>query len=144
MDFSNIIAYRNAHNSFAKKLGIVVEEIRMGYARVGKTITEEDLNPLQFAHGGVYFSMADTACGSAAASHGYMAVTVNANYSFFRSAKVGDRLTAEAQELKHGKTICVYQVRLTDQNGTLLGSGEFTFYQLDAPIPESTLSSSDS
>ena len=136
MDFEKIVSYRNANNPYGRKLGIVVEEIREGYARVRKSITAEDLNPLRFAHGGVYFSMADTACGSAAAAHGRMAVTVNANYSYFRSAKTGDTLTAEAQELKAGKTICVFQVRITDQNGTLMGSGEFTFYLLDTPIPE--------
>lgn len=134
MDFEKIIAFRNEHNPYAKRLGILVEELSRGYARVTKTVTEEDLNPLGFAHGGLYFSMADTASGSAMASHGHMAVTVNAAYNYFRSAKVGDTLTAEAREVKSGRTICVYDVRVTDQNGTLLGTGTFTFYQLPQEI----------
>ena len=120
----------NTHNPYAHRLGIFVEEIGPGYARVTKTITPEDLNPLNFAHGGVYFSMADTACGSAMASHGHMAVTVNASYNYFRSAVPGDTLTAVATEVKSGKTICVYEVTVRDQNGRLLGSGTFTFYLL--------------
>lgn len=134
MDFQKMAEFRNTHNPYSQRLGIFVEEIALGYARVTKTVTPEDLNPVGFAHGGVYFSMADTACGSAVASHGHMAVTVNASYNYFRSAKIGDTLTAEARESKFGKTICVYDVRITDQSGTLLGTGSFTFYQLEQKI----------
>ncbi|MDO4316040.1 MAG: PaaI family thioesterase [Oscillospiraceae bacterium] len=134
MDFQKLADFRNTHNPFARRLGIVVEEIGPGRARVTKTVTAEDLNPVGRAHGGVYFSMADTACGSAMASHGHMAVTVNASYNYFRSANAGDILTAEAAEVKSGKTICVYDVRITDQNGTLLGTGSFTFYRLEQTI----------
>lgn len=134
MDFQKMAEFRNTHNPYAHRLGIFVEEIGPGYARVTKTITPEDLNPLNFAHGGVYFSMADTACGSAMASHGHMAVTVNASYNYFRSAAPGDMLTAVATEVKTGRTLCVYDVRIADQNETLLGTGTFTFYQLEQTI----------
>lgn len=134
MDFQKMAEFRDTHNPYAHRLGIFVEEIGPGYARVTKTITPEDLNPLNFAHGGVYFSMADTACGSAMASHGHMAVTVNASYNYFRSAAPGDMLTAVATEVKTGRTLCVYDVRITDQNETLLGTGTFTFYQLEQTI----------
>jgi acyl-CoA thioesterase len=43
-------------------------------------------------------------------------------------------LTAEAREVKTGRTICVFEVQITDQNGTLLGNGAFTFYKLDQEI----------
>ena len=130
MDFQKMAEYRNNHNPYARRLGIFVEEIGPGYGRAVKTITPEDLNPLNYAHGGVYFSMADTACGSAMASHGYKAVTMNASYNFFRGANMGDCLTAEAREVKHGQTVSVYDVHITNQNRTLLGTGTFTFYQL--------------
>lgn len=134
MDFQKITEYRNAHNPAVTRLGIFVQEVGPGYARVTKTVEAEDLNPLNVPHGGIYFSMADTACGSAMASHGHMAVTMNASYNFFRSASLGDALTAEATEVKHGKTVCVYEARVSDQNGTLLGTGTFTFYQLEQEI----------
>lgn len=134
MDLQKIVEYRNARNPAVTRFGIFVKEIGPGCARVTKTVTADDLNPMNVPHGGVYFSMADTACGSAMASHGYLAVTVNASYNFFRSAKVGDTLTAEAREVKTGKTLCVFDVHITDQDGTLLGTGAFTFYQLDQEI----------
>lgn len=61
MDFQKLKDFRNTHNPFCEKLGILVEEIQAGCAKVTKHVTEEDLNPAGLAHGGVYFSMADTA-----------------------------------------------------------------------------------
>lgn len=134
MDYQKMAEYRNSRNNFTKRLGIVLEQILPGEARVVKTIGEDDLNPLGRPHGGVYFTMADFAAGSAMASHGYAAVTMNAAYNFFRSANVGDTVTAEAAEVKSGQTICVYEVRVTNQNGTLLGTGTFTFFRLEEKL----------
>ena len=135
MDYKKLRDTRNSSNPFARRLGIFVEEIGPGYARAVKDITAEDANPVGVAHGGCYFSLADTACGSAMASHGYYAVTVNASYNFLRSAALGDRLTAEAREVKPGRTISVFEVRITDGADALLGTGSFTFYRLDREIP---------
>ena len=130
MNYQKMTDYRNSHNPYVQRQGIFVEEIGPGYARVTKTVVPEDANPLGVPHGGVYFTMADTACGSAMASHGYKAVTMNASYNFVRGANMGDCLTAEAREVKHGQTVSVYDVHITNQNRTLLGTGTFTFYQL--------------
>lgn len=135
MDYEKIKEFRNANNPYTQRQGVVVEEIRQGYARVVKTVQPEDVNPLNIPHGGVYFTMADSACGSAMAAYGTMAVTVDASYHFLRSAKVGDTLTAEANEVKSGKTLCIMEVRIFDQTRTLLGTGTFTFYRLDKPLP---------
>ena len=134
MNYQKSKDYRKTHGPYSQRLGIFVEEIGPGYARVTKTIGPEDLNPLGLAHGGVYYSMADTACGSAASSYGFMAVTVNANYNYLRSAKPGDTLIAEGTECKTGKRICVYDVRVTTQAGTHVGTGTFTYYLLDRKI----------
>ena len=134
MDFEKLIQSRNACNSFARELGIEVTEIRPGYARGSKSIREMEENHAGVPHGGVYFSLADTVCGSAAASRGYHCVTLSCSYNFLRSARMGDTLTDEAREVKAGRSISVYDVQITDQNGTLLGTGTFTFFRLDKKI----------
>lgn len=130
MDFQKLTAYRNSENHFTARLGIVVEEIGPGWARVTKTVTPEDLNPVGRAHGGCLFAMADTACGSAAVSHGYLTVTLSASYNFLRAGMVGDRITALAREVKHGATISVYDAALTNQNGELVGTASMNFFTL--------------
>lgn len=134
MDYEQIRAFRNENNRFGKRLGIHVEELRPGYARAVKTVTEEDLNPVQVTHGGIYFTLADTACGSAMAAYGTMAVTINCSFSFLRSAGPGETLTAEARELQSGRTICVLEARVTGGDGRLFAVGTFTFRRLDKKL----------
>lgn len=134
LDYEKLMKYRNTHSPFARQLGIQLTELVPGRAVAEKTVTEEDLNPLAYVHGGVYFSLADTACGSAMVTHGYKAVTLNASYQFLRPARAGDRLRAEAVEVKSGRTVCVFDVRITGQAGSLLGTGTFTFYRLDEKV----------
>ena len=98
MDLKELAKSRNAKNVFCNRLGIQIRDIAPGRAVVVKTVGPEDVNPLGIPHGGVYFSMADTACGTAMATHGYAAVTMDANYHFLKSAAVGDTLTAESFE----------------------------------------------
>lgn len=134
MDLKELAKSRNTKNAFCNRLGIQIRDIALGRAVVVKTVGPEDVNPLGIPHGGVYFSMADTACGTAMATHGYAAVTMDANYHFLKSAAIGDTLMAESFEVRSGRTIGVYDVRITNQDGTLLGTGTFTFYRLDQKL----------
>ena len=134
MDFEKLKLVRQSRNLFCKKLGIPVEEVRLGYARVSKVVAADDVNPVGLPHGGLYFTMADHAAGTAMASHGYQAVTLNSTFNFFRSANVGDTLTAEARETKYGNTICVFDVDIRDQNDTLLAGGTFTFFRMEKEL----------
>lgn len=134
MDYEQIRAFRNEKNSFGRRLGILVEELGPGYARATKTVTEEDLNPLQVPHGGVYFALADTACGSAMAAYGTMAVTISCSFSFLKSARAGGKLTAEARELPGGRSVCVLEARVTGEGGALFAVGTFTFRRLETRI----------
>ncbi|MBR3569748.1 MAG: PaaI family thioesterase [Oscillibacter sp.] len=130
MDFEKLIAYRNKYNHFGARVGVVLEEVREGYALGRKTVGADDTNPLGYAHGGVYVTLADSVCGSAACAYGHKVVTMSSSYHYYRGACPGDILTAEATALHHGKTTAAFEVKVTDQRGTLLGSGTFTFFVL--------------
>ena len=135
MDFEKLKQYRNESNAFARKLGIVVEEIRPGYARAVKTVQTDETNPAQTTHGGIYFTLADITSGAASASHGRVSATVSAEYHYLRSCHAGDTLTAEAREIKGGRTLCVYDVQIRDQHDTLVGTGTYTYFLKDTPLP---------
>ena len=70
-DLEKLRNFRNLHNPYCQRQGIVVQELRPGYARVTKTVAPDDVNPLNVPHGGLYFTMADNACGSAMVGYGY-------------------------------------------------------------------------
>ena len=128
--YEQLRAFRNTKNRFGRRLGIYVEELRPGFARAVKTVTEEDLNPVGLPHGGVYFSLADTACGSAMVAY----VTIDSSFHFLKSARLGDVLTAEARALPGGRTVCTLEVRITGAQGELFAAGIFTFRRLDQPL----------
>lgn len=135
MDFEKFIEYRNTRNPFAQNMGLVTVDAALGYAKLIKVITEKDLNPFENAHGGVYYALADTATGAASATHGRKNVTINGSYNYLRGASLGDTLIAEAHEVKVGRTIGVYEVEIKDQNDRLLGTGSFTYFMMDEPLP---------
>ena len=130
IDMDALLRYRQERNRFVTRLGIALTELRPGYAKTVKTVTEEDVSGLGYAHGGVLFTMADSAAGSAACTYGFKTVTVDASFHYYRSAVPGEVLSAEASELKQGRTLCVYEVRVTNQDKTMLASGTFTFFLL--------------
>ena len=136
MDLEQIRAYRNDRSAFSRKMEIVTTEIREGYARAVKTIGTDDTNPVGRCQGGVLFTLADIACGSAAVSHGTKAVTMNASYNFLRGCRPGDVITAEAREVKRGTTVSVYDAVLTDQKGQLVGTATMHYYDLKEPLEE--------
>ena len=134
MDYQKMVEYRNSHNPYIQRIGIHVDEIRHGYARATKTVTFDDTNISGIAHGGLFFSMADTTAGTALSSYGRRAVTLNANFNYLRGAKIGDMLTCESHEVKHGESICVYDVTIHNQDGKQVSSGSFTFFMLNEPL----------
>ena len=135
VDFEKLRQFITAHNAFAKKLNVTVEEIRPGYARVSKTVLADETNPAGTAHGGLFLTLTDIASGSAAAAHGHVAATVSEDYHYLRGALAGDKMTAEAREVKCGRTLCVFEVQITNQDGVLLGVGNCTYFIKDRLLP---------
>ena len=131
MDFQKFIEYRNTRNPFSQNMGLVTVDAAPGYAKVIKVVTEKDMNPFGNAHGGVYYALADTTAGAASATHGRKTVTINGSYNYLRGAVLGDTLTAEGREVKVGRTIGVYEVEIKNQDGVLMGTGNFTFFMMD-------------
>ena len=69
-----------------------------GGATVELDLTPELLNPLGMAHGGTVFTLCDIAAGSAAASQGTVAVTLDSTIHYYRPGRCGKKLTAVAYE----------------------------------------------
>jgi acyl-CoA thioesterase len=98
-------------------LGIAVEEMGRGYARVAMTVTEAMLNSAKLCHGGIIFALADSAVGFAGCSHGPQALSQYASITWLRTAHEGDRLTAVARDVAwHGRT-GLLDVVVTNQDG---------------------------
>ena len=134
MDLEKLKEIRSTKSPFARRLGIVVEEIRPGYARATMVVTGEETNSYGTVHGGCCYTLADVATGAACGSYGIKSMTASASYNYLGKGHEGDTLTAVAEERKQGKHLGVYDVSIKNQEGKLLGTGTFTYYMLDQPI----------
>jgi acyl-CoA thioesterase len=101
-------------------LGMVLDEVSPGHARVRMRITGEMVNLHGTVHGGYLFLLADTAFAYASNTFGPMAVAQSAQITFLRPAEVNDVLQAEAvQRTRSGRT-SVYDVAITEPGGAVI------------------------
>ena len=137
MTLEKIIRFRTIHNRFMQMLGIRVIKVEEGYARCSMEIQDDFFNPNNSVHGGAIFTLADCVSGYAAASYGMRCTTMDAVISYLKPALAKSKtLYGEAKEIKHGKTVSVYDVWVTDEHETLIAKCTFTFYNLGVPIPD--------
>ena len=115
---------------FREALGIRIIETGEGFARGEMEVKEWHLNPLGIIHGGCLSSLADTVSGAAIMGHGHRVTTVNGSINFLRPGKPHGKMTAEAREVKYGRTFSVCDCRIFDDREKLVATTTMTFYHL--------------
>lgn len=102
---------------FSQWLGLSVLEVQEGYCKVQMTLREEMVNGFGVIHGGIAFSLADSAFAFACNSRNNLSLALDTNITFTKTTKPGDVLTAEAKELHNGKSTGLYLIQVFNQNG---------------------------
>lgn len=100
---------------FSQWLGISVLEVKEGYAKIQLTLRGDMLNGFGVIHGGIAFSLADSAFAFACNNRNNLSVALDTNITFTKSTKPGDVLTAEAKELHNGRSTGLYLITVTNQ-----------------------------
>jgi acyl-CoA thioesterase len=97
-------------------LGIKIVRVSAGQAELSMNVKSEMLNGFSIAHGGITFTLADTAFAYACNSHNRLTVARRCEIKFRKMVHVGDSLTAVAIERSlHGKA-GIYDVKVTNQD----------------------------
>lgn len=104
---------------FSQWLGIERLEERDGFCKIRMTVRPEMCNGFEIAHGGISYSLADSALPFASNSHGRQAVSVETSISHIKPLRTGDVITATAEEKSRSNKIAVYDVRVEKENGEL-------------------------
>jgi acyl-CoA thioesterase len=99
----------------AHHLGISVAEIKPGFARLTMTVKQTMVNGHDICHGGMIFTLADTAFAHACNSYNFNTVAAGCSIEYLAPAKLGDILTASAQEQVISGRTGIYDVLVTDQ-----------------------------
>ena len=109
-----------ANDRASKSIGITVDEVREGYARLNLPITAEMLNGHGICHGGFIFTLADTAFACACNTRNDVNLAQKCSIEYKRPGKAGDRLTATAEHQSQDGRYGLYQVTVTDQDDNLI------------------------
>jgi acyl-CoA thioesterase len=106
-----------AGDSASQGLGIKIGAIAAGRAEARFVVTALMLNGQGYCHGGMIFTLADSAFAFACNSYNDVSVAAAASIDFVRPAKEGDVLTATAAERKRGRQTGIYDVEVSNQRG---------------------------
>lgn len=120
MEQTSILAQRVVdkmmdHDLFSQWLGIKLLDLKEGYSKVEMLVREEMINGFGTVHGGVPFSLADSAFAFACNNRNNLSVALDVTISFTKAVHVGDTLVAEANEVHNGRSTGVYLITVTNQ-----------------------------
>jgi acyl-CoA thioesterase len=102
-------------DSFSQFLNIEVVKASLGFSVLKLQVHEGLLNGFHIAHGGVSFALADSCLAFAANSYGYKAVSIESSISHLKKVCLNDTLLVTSEEIRKGKSIGVYQVKVENQ-----------------------------
>ncbi|MBL4752981.1 MAG: hotdog fold thioesterase [Flavobacteriales bacterium] len=104
------------NDPFSQWLGIERVEDGAGISLLRLTVTKEMLNGFGIAHGGITYSLADSALAFAANSYGQQCVSIETSISHTKAVKEGDVLTAVAKEANKTDKISRYEITIFNQD----------------------------
>ena len=101
----------------SQALGMTLDAIKPGYARMSMRVRGDMLNGHATCHGGYIFMLADSAFAFACNSHNFNTVGAGCTIDYLAPGKEGDVLTAEAMEQALQGRTGVYDIEVTNQEG---------------------------
>ncbi len=106
-----------ARDAFSRLLGMRLVEVGPGFCILKMTVAADHVNGFGVAHGGITFSLADSAFAFACNSHGRLSVSVECSISHVAPVFEGDELTAECHEQFLGSKLSNYNCLIVNQKG---------------------------
>ncbi|WEF31283.1 hydroxyphenylacetyl-CoA thioesterase PaaI [Pseudoduganella chitinolytica] len=111
-----------ARDPASQGLGMTLDEIRPGYARMSMRIRADMLNGHGSCHGGFIFALADSAFAFACNSHNLNTVGAGCTIDYLAPGRQDDVLTAQATERALAGKTGIYDVDVVNQDGRLVAT----------------------
>jgi acyl-CoA thioesterase len=115
-----VVNHMMENDFFSQWLGIEVLEIKEGYSKIKMTVRKEMVNGFGIVHGGIPFSLADSAFAFACNNRNNLSVALDTSINFIKAVHVGDELTAEAIEIHNGRSTGLYHITIINQTGQVV------------------------
>jgi acyl-CoA thioesterase len=112
---TEVVEHMMQHDAFSQWLGIEILMVKEGYSKIKMSVRKEMINGFGIVHGGVAFSLADSAFAFACNNRNNVSVALDVTISFTKAVNVGDVLNAEAKEIHNGRSTGVYLISICNQ-----------------------------
>ena len=110
-----VVTHMMQNDLFSQWLGIEVLDVKDGYSKIKMTVRKEMINGFGIVHGGIAFSLSDSAFAFACNNRNNLSVALDTSINFTKPVHVGDVLIAEAKELHNGKSTGLYHITVSNQ-----------------------------
>lgn len=132
-----VVAEMMVKDAFSQWLGVVIVDVRPRRAVVRMTVREEMVNGFGVCHGGIAFSLADSALAFASNTHGRVTVSIENTITYPKVIAIGDTLTATAKEESSTSRLGFYKVTVRRSDDTIVALFKGTVYKTQKPhFPE--------
>lgn len=121
-------------DAFSNWLGISVIELKEGYSKIQMTVRPEMMNGLGIVHGGIAFSLADSAFAFACNGRNNLSVALDNSINYLKPVFPGDVIVAEATEIHNGRSTGLYQVTMSNQHGHTVAIFKGTCFRTGKPV----------
>ena len=102
-------------DAFSQWLGINIIKVSEGFCKIEMRVREEMTNGFNITHGGISYSLADSALAFAANSDGTQSLSIETSISHRKKVLAGDTLIAETKEIRKTNKSAVYSISITNQ-----------------------------
>ena len=114
---SKVVDKMLSGDAFSKWLGIEILEISSGYCKLKMQVRKEMTNGFNIAHGGITYSLADSALAFAANSYGIQSLSIETSINHKKKVMNGDTLIAETREIEKKEKTASYVISIVNQEG---------------------------
>ena len=123
-----------AKDELSRQFGMEIVEVRPNAATVRMRVRKDMLNGFGVCHGGVTFSLADSALAFASNTHGRVTVSIENSMTYPKKVVEGDLLTAEAEQESGSNRLAFFRVVVRREPGDIVALFRGTVYKTDNPF----------
>jgi len=131
---NNVVNHMMENDFFSQWMGVEVLDVKEGYSKIKMTIRKEMVNGFGIVHGGLPFSLADSAFAFACNNRNNLSVALDVTITFMKAVNVGDILTAEAKEIHNGRSTGVYLISVINQKNEQVALFKVTCFRTGKPL----------
>ncbi|MEX0823516.1 MAG: hotdog fold thioesterase [Balneolaceae bacterium] len=131
----DIVKYLLNNDPFSQWMGVELLEASEGFCKISCTVRHEMLNGFNVTHGGIIFSLADSALAFSAATFGRVSLSIDNSVSFVKKSETDEKLTATSRCINLTHKTGIFEVEVKNSSDELIALMKSTVYRTSEEFP---------